>query len=176
LKEHEKHYGNQKKMLLFALVITDGEALDGSQFEEHLLSLHGKVFVIVVVLGWGAEHDKTVGEYKRIAQTHRHLKVVIVRDAEHQGREIAKALRGFWHAEDPYSHTHEVKALAPLASPLTRTTPESQGSLCSVCQSQLSTYLIVPCGHVCVCRECAEKVTACPQCGRLKEVAQSFYQ
>ncbi|CAE8648205.1 unnamed protein product [Polarella glacialis] len=35
---------------------------------------------------------------------------------------------------------------------------------CTVCMAMPASYLVVPCGHQCLCSTCANKLTACPVC------------
>ena len=45
--------------------------------------------------------------------------------------------------------------------------PPPPGGECSVCMDQTNTHVLVPCGHKCVCSDCAELVRlqgACPIC------------
>ncbi|CAE8628513.1 unnamed protein product [Polarella glacialis] len=35
---------------------------------------------------------------------------------------------------------------------------------CTVCMAMPASYLVVPCGHQCLCGTCANKLTACPVC------------
>ena len=41
---------------------------------------------------------------------------------------------------------------------------------CCICLDKLSEYIFVPCGHLCVCKECAEEWSwmhnKCPMCSR----------
>ena len=42
---------------------------------------------------------------------------------------------------------------------------EDESSLCVVCITQLRSHIIIPCGHMCLCQECAPLVQhTCPMC------------
>lgn len=36
--------------------------------------------------------------------------------------------------------------------------------LCKVCSDNAINVVLVPCGHMCLCNVCADKVTSCPLC------------
>jgi hypothetical protein len=65
-----------QRPLLLALVITDGEADDTDRFAQALAGAAGGVYVVVALLGFGAEHDRAMGAYKRIEENNGHVKVV----------------------------------------------------------------------------------------------------
>jgi hypothetical protein len=47
---------------------------------------------------------------------------------------------------------------------------------CSVCLEHKRLKVCVPCGHVCVCNACGEKVRECPICrGYIRECIHIFY-
>ena len=46
---------------------------------------------------------------------------------------------------------------------------------CSVCMAASCDVAIVPCGHVCCCEGCAEKLKECPQCRVAVEGRQRVY-
>jgi len=60
---------------LIAAVLTDGELSDTSAANSFLRSVHGNVYVYVVVVGYGTEHDKAVASWQNIAETNPHVKV-----------------------------------------------------------------------------------------------------
>ena len=41
---------------------------------------------------------------------------------------------------------------------------DSAGGRCAVCMGNPLEVALAPCGHVCLCRECADKVDTCPIC------------
>ena len=43
---------------------------------------------------------------------------------------------------------------------------EVAGEACVVCLDRTRNVVILDCGHICACRECAEQVTECPVCRR----------
>lgn len=61
---------------LLALVVTDGEADDTSQFADTLAQAKGGVYVCVAILGYGTEHDKALQAYKQIEAQNDHVRVV----------------------------------------------------------------------------------------------------
>jgi len=106
LAVHEKEWGRNNDILLLALVITDGQAEDTKEFEEHLMSLHGRVFVVLAIVGYGKEHDQAYAEYRQIEANNKlgHLRVVPLADAPNQGQYIADVMRGFLQADDLHVH------------------------------------------------------------------------
>lgn len=45
--------------------------------------------------------------------------------------------------------------------------PSNRGEgerLCSICLENENNWILIPCGHKCVCGECATRITACPLC------------
>jgi hypothetical protein len=53
-------------------------------------------------------------------------------------------------------------------------------SLCVVCMDAPKTHAIVPCGHVCVCEECGERLLAvqpvvCPMCREHAAMVMKLY-
>jgi len=61
--------------LLLCLIITDGELQDGHEFEQHLKHVHGRLFVEIAVVGYGADHDRALKHYRHIAHHHHHVRV-----------------------------------------------------------------------------------------------------
>ena len=57
---------------------------------------------------------------------------------------------------------------------------ESSRGQCSVCLAEIAEVIIQPCGHVCICRDCADTIMEnvdrkCPICrGRMKKI-QNVY-
>jgi hypothetical protein len=58
--------------------------------------------------------------------------------------------------------------------------PDAEETMCVVCFDAPKEYAIVPCGHQCVCEECAEQLTKtrtpmCPVCrGPIRETMKVF--
>jgi len=112
LAVHEKEFGRKSDVLLLALVITDGTAEDTREFEEHLMSLHGRIFVVLAIVGYGQDHDDAFAQYKQIEANNKlgHLRVVALADAPNQGQYIADTVRGFLQADDLYAHDYRAYA------------------------------------------------------------------
>jgi len=108
LEVHEKEFGRKSDILMLALIITDGIAEDTREFEEHLMSLHGRVFVVMAIVGYGEDHDRAYNEYRQIEQNNKlgHLRVIPLADAPNQGAFIAQAVRGFLMADDLHAHDY----------------------------------------------------------------------
>jgi len=46
---------------------------------------------------------------------------------------------------------------------------------CRLCKEKKAMTLLLPCGHLCVCEECAAQADKCPTCGmRVKERVRTF--
>ncbi|CAL5079676.1 unnamed protein product [Urochloa decumbens] len=43
--------------------------------------------------------------------------------------------------------------------------------VCKVCTSDLTCMLLLPCKHLCACKACEARLTACPICGAVKDDA-----
>jgi hypothetical protein len=58
--------------------------------------------------------------------------------------------------------------------------PDAEETMCVVCFDAPKEYIIVPCGHICVCARCAEQLTKtrtpmCPVCrGPIRETMKVF--
>lgn len=65
---------DRPKML--ALVITDGEALDTDQFAAELAKVGKTAFVTLAIMGYGAEHDRALQAYQKVAEGNDHVRVV----------------------------------------------------------------------------------------------------
>jgi hypothetical protein len=65
-----------QRPLLLALVITDGEALDTDAFAAAIAAATGVVYVVIALIGFGAEHDRALAAYQAIEQRSGHVKVV----------------------------------------------------------------------------------------------------
>jgi len=66
--------------LLLALLITDGELQDGPEFEEHLKTVKGRMFVEIAVVGFGDDHDRALEHYNTIAAEHDHVRITSFTD------------------------------------------------------------------------------------------------
>ena len=48
--------------------------------------------------------------------------------------------------------------------PVNPTPADDSHKLCVVCLVEPADHVLLPCGHVCVCKRCAASVTTCPMC------------
>ncbi|NXE67365.1 LRSM1 ligase, partial [Calcarius ornatus] len=90
-----------------------------------------------------------------------------------QAREIlavATTIPELWRAEDSEAPAGPEPS-APLEEPpgpAALTTPPLQGderkSECVVCMEQEPQMIFLPCGHVCCCQGCCERLPSCPLC------------
>ena len=78
--------------ILMALVITDGEADDTDRFGQAIAGLAGGVYVVVVLIGFGADHDRALGAYRTIEEANPHVKVATLA-SETNPQTIAEALQ-----------------------------------------------------------------------------------
>ena len=81
----------QDRPHLLALVITDGEAQDGDKFAKLLAQQSGGTYVAVAVIGYGADHDKTLEQYRAIEAANSHVRVVTFGSST-DPQQISKAL------------------------------------------------------------------------------------
>lgn len=60
----------------------------------------------------------------------------------------------------------EIETLAQAVECLNLNEPktEEREKQCCVCTENESTVLLVPCGHICLCRLCAVQINKCPKC------------
>jgi hypothetical protein len=65
-----------ERPLLLALVITDGEADDTDRFAQAIGGAAGGVYIVVALVGFGAEHDRALAAYKRIEDHNAHIKTL----------------------------------------------------------------------------------------------------
>jgi hypothetical protein len=65
-----------KRPLLVALVITDGEADDTDQFARTISNLTGGVYIAIVLIGYGPDHDRAEAAYRAIESNNAHVKVL----------------------------------------------------------------------------------------------------
>lgn len=79
LKTYTDEFGkepvNERPMLL-ALVITDGEANDTAQFAQAVSHASDNLYVVLAIIGYGAEHDQTLRAYQNVAAQNSHVKVL----------------------------------------------------------------------------------------------------
>ena len=49
--------------------------------------------------------------------------------------------------------------------------------MCVVCLEEPNTHAMVPCGHLCVCAACSQKIgkTACPVCREPVQMVMKIY-
>jgi len=97
MKVYKDEFGKRPKDEqpdLLALVITDGEAVDEAEFETTLKALGPNVFVLLAIIGFGADHDKTMASYDRLAKASTQIKVQSF-NAETDPAKIAEALIKF---------------------------------------------------------------------------------
>jgi len=66
----------EERPLLLALVITDGEADDTTQFAQAISAAAGGVYIVAALIGYGNEHDRALAAYQRIETTNAHVKVL----------------------------------------------------------------------------------------------------
>jgi hypothetical protein len=80
-----------QRPVLMALVITDGEADDTDPFAHAIAGAAGGVYVVVALIGFGAEHDRALAAYRSIEANNAHVKVVTLA-GETNPQTIADAL------------------------------------------------------------------------------------
>ncbi len=94
IQVYNEEFGSEppaERPLLMALVITDGEADDTDQFSHAVAQAAGGVYFALAIIGYGAEHDGAVAQYKAIEAQNAHVKVLPFA-AETDPNVIARAL------------------------------------------------------------------------------------
>lgn len=79
LKTYTDEFGSEPleaRPLLLALVITDGEADDTAAFTATVGRAAGSMYVVLAIIGHGAEHDAALKAYQKVEAANGHVKVV----------------------------------------------------------------------------------------------------
>ncbi len=79
LKTYSDEFGSEpleKRPLLMALVITDGEADDTEAFKNTVARATGSMYVVLAIIGYGAEHDRALHAYQQVEAQNAHVKVL----------------------------------------------------------------------------------------------------
>lgn len=61
---------------LLAVIFTDGEANDTDDFAKALTAAKGGTYAVIVILGYGQEHDRALTAYQAVAAANNHVRVV----------------------------------------------------------------------------------------------------
>jgi hypothetical protein len=69
------HLPLNKQPLMMAIIITDGEADDKTEFED-TLKTDQRAYVVLVCMGFGKLHDDVMRSYNRIAERNQRVRVV----------------------------------------------------------------------------------------------------
>jgi hypothetical protein len=79
LKTYTDEFGErpqEERPLLLALVITDGEADDTEAFRNTVARAAGSMYVVLAIVGYGAEHDRALRAYQQVEAQNAHVKVL----------------------------------------------------------------------------------------------------
>ncbi|HEY0754993.1 MAG TPA: vWA domain-containing protein [Ktedonobacteraceae bacterium] len=79
LKTYTDEFGSRPlddRPLLLALVITDGEADDTAAFRDTVNRAAGSMYVVLAIIGHGAEHDMALRAYQQVEAQNGHVKVL----------------------------------------------------------------------------------------------------
>lgn len=79
LKTYTDEFGSRPlddRPLLLALVITDGEADDTAAFRDIVNRAAGNMYIVLAVIGHGAEHDMALKAYQQVEAQNGHVKVL----------------------------------------------------------------------------------------------------
>jgi hypothetical protein len=79
LEAYMEEFGTQSPMdrpQLACVIVTDGEAHDPDDFKAAMEGVKNKAYVIIVVVGFGDDHDKALAQYQGIAAINDHVRVV----------------------------------------------------------------------------------------------------
>ena len=61
---------------MMALIITDGEAQDTDAFASEMAKVGKSAYIVICVMGFGAEHDRALAVYQKVAEANDHVRVV----------------------------------------------------------------------------------------------------
>jgi uncharacterized protein YegL len=92
--QYSEEFGDmpsQDRPKLLALIITDGEAQDGDAFADILAKQGNATYVAVAIIGHGADHDRTLEQYNKIAAENSHIRVLSF-DSVTSGETIAASV------------------------------------------------------------------------------------
>lgn len=79
LKTYSDEFGSEpleERPMLLALVITDGEADDTEAFKNTVARAAGSMYVVLAIIGYGAEHDRALRAYQQVEAQNAHVKVL----------------------------------------------------------------------------------------------------
>ncbi len=79
LSAYKDEFGDRQmneRPRLRALIITDGEADDTTEFAAMCKQIGGNMFIEIALLGYGVEHDAAQQAYQQVAAINKHVKVV----------------------------------------------------------------------------------------------------
>jgi len=92
-----------------------------------------------------------------------------------QGREQSKEGCGDSEADDAESVHIDPNAEAHRARSLRGSKNTRDQRTCKVCQKNSVSILLLPCRHLCLCRECDIAVDSCPLCYSMKNASVEVY-
>lgn len=65
---------------------------------------------------------------------------------------------------DENENIKDIPCLSPTST-ATEISPKHAHGNCYICKNSISTHLLVPCGHLCVCDYCTKDINSkCPVC------------
>lgn len=92
-----------------------------------------------------------------------------------QGREQSKEGCGDSEADDAESSHIDPNVEAHRARSLRGSKNTRDQRTCKVCQKNSVSILLLPCRHLCLCRECDNAVDSCPLCYSMKNASVEVY-
>ncbi|GLJ21344.1 hypothetical protein SUGI_0392540 [Cryptomeria japonica] len=92
-----------------------------------------------------------------------------------QTREQSREGRGDSEAEDAQSCCHDSDADDAHSRTLRENIELKEQRICRVCRSNSCCILLLPCRHLCVCKDCDTRLENCPLCKSTKNASVQVY-
>lgn len=86
-----------------------------------------------------------------------------------QNAAVAQAKEGYGDTED--DDAQSTYSPRPTADKSNRAASPDRSRRCTSCRRQQASVLLLPCRHLCLCRDCSPKAGTCPVCGSGKNAS-----
>lgn len=92
-----------------------------------------------------------------------------------QGAEQMKEGFGDTDIDDTASCINPTNFLSIPSGPLKSTSKKDYSMICRVCKAKEVSILLIPCRHLCLCKDCEGLVSVCPVCQLMKTTSVQLY-